>query len=69
MIKTSLLVSNERKIKTKHLSTKIMAYECKIHKMLSIRMKAEHFTMWKYDFGPDSLQFDVAKPMNNFTEI
>ncbi len=30
-----------------------MTYECKIRKILNIRMKAEQFTMWKYDYGPD----------------
>ncbi len=31
-----------------------MIYECKIYKILSVRMKAEQLTMWKYDYGPDS---------------
>ncbi len=43
--------------------TQITTYECKIHKILSIRMKAEQFTKRKYDYGPDPwtilLKFDI----------
>ncbi len=43
----------KEKLKTKYLSNTNNTYECKIHKILSIRMKAEQFTKWKYDYGPD----------------
>ncbi len=31
---------------------RITTYECKIYKILSIRIKAEQFTTWKYDYRP-----------------
>ncbi len=54
----------KEKLKTKHIYlTQIVTYEYKIHKISSIRMKAEQFTMEKYDYGPDPrtilLKFDI----------
>ncbi len=55
MIETSWLVLNERKIEGKTFTyvTQITTYECKIHKILNIRMKTEQFTKRKYDYGPE----------------
>ncbi len=37
--------------------TQITTYECKIHEILSIRMKAKQFIKWKYDMVQTHGQF------------
>ncbi len=49
-----------------------MTYEHKIHKMLSIRMKAEQFTdhsRWKYNFSADPWKTWRNQTHENFTEV